>query len=53
MYWWHIEVLYKVYLAQQLNRSKGNWVEQLENYMVELNLQLTDEEIQGYSKEQL
>ena len=46
------EVLYKVYLAQQFNRSKGDWVEQLEKDKVELNLQLTDEEIQGYSQEQ-
>ena len=58
MYWWHIvnsnksEVLYKVYLAQQLNRSKGDWVEQLDKDKVELNLQLTDEEIQGYSQDQ-
>ena len=45
-------MLYKVYLAQQLNRSKGHWVEQLDKGKVELNLQSTDEEIQSYSQEQ-
>ena len=57
MYWWHVvnsnksEVLYKCYQAQKLNINKGDWIEQLNKDKVELDLQLTDEQIQSLSKE--
>ena len=41
MYWWHLvnldknEVLHKFYIGQKLNRSKEDWVEQLEKDKVD------------------
>ena len=58
MYWWHLvnlkntEVLHKMYLAQKLNCSKGDWVEQLETDKKELNLNLDDEELKSFKQEQ-
>jgi hypothetical protein len=58
MYWWHLvnldknEVLHKFYIAQKLNRSKEDWVEQLEKDKVDLDLQLEDEEIKCFKREQ-
>ena len=57
MYWWHVvnsnksEVLFKCYQAQKLNTNKGDWVEQLNKDKIELDLQLTDEQMQLFSKE--
>ena len=58
MYWWHLvnlkstEVLHKMYLAQKLNCSKGDWVEQLETDKKELNLNQDDEELKSFKQEQ-
>ena len=58
MYWWHLvnidnsELLHKFYLAQSIDRSKDDWIYQLEQDKTELNLELSDAEIGSYSKEQ-
>ena len=58
MYWWHVvnldksEVLHKFYIAQKLNKSKDDWVEQLEKDKADLDLNLEDEEIISIKKEQ-
>ena len=58
MYWWHVvnsnkcEVLYKCYLAQKTNPSKGDWVEQLQRDKIELDLDLNDEQILAYTNEE-
>lgn len=58
MYWWHVvnldktEVLHKFYIAQKLNKSKDDWVEQLEKDKVDLDLQMEDDEIKCIKKEQ-
>ena len=58
MYWWHLvnlnskEVLQKVYSAQKLNSSKGDWVVQLETDKKELKLNITDEELKNYKQEE-
>ena len=46
------EVLFKFYTAQNINRNKDDWVEQLDKDKKELDLQLSDNEIKSYSKEQ-
>ena len=57
MYWWQAvnsnksEGLYKCNQAQKLNTNKGDWIEQLNKDKMELDLQLTDEQIDSYSKE--
>ena len=58
MYWWHLvhidpsEVLSKFYVVQKLNRSKDDWVCQLEKDKKYLNLDWLDEKVKNYSKEQ-
>ena len=58
MYWWHLvhidpsEVLSKFYVVQKLNRSKDDWVCQLEKDKKDLNLDWLDEKVKNYSKEQ-
>ena len=58
MYWWHLvnidhsELLHKFYLAQSIDRSKDDWIYQLEQDKTDLNLQLSDAEIGSYTKEQ-
>ena len=58
MYWWHLvhldqaEVLHKFYTIQKLNSSKDDWVCQLDKDKKDLDLELTDEQIKNYSKEQ-
>ena len=57
MFWLHLanleksELLYKFYLGQKLNRSKDDWICQLDKDKKELNLDWSDEEIRSYSKE--
>ena len=58
MFWWHVvnldkkELLNKFYRAQNINRSKDDWVYQIDKDKKELNLELTDEEIKTFKKEQ-
>ena len=58
MYWWHLvhigpsEVLKKFYIVQKLNRSKDDWVCQLEKDKKELNLEWSDEKVKSFYKEQ-
>ena len=58
MYWWHLvnvknsELIHKFYLAKKSNRSKGDWIYQLEQDKKDLKLDLSDTEIGCYSKDQ-
>ena len=58
MYWWHLvhidksEVLSKFYVVQKLNRSKDDWVCQLDKDKKDLNLDWADTKVKSYSKEQ-
>ena len=56
MYLWHIlscdksELIYRIYQAQKLSSSVGDWVRIVQADMKELNINMTDEEIQGVPK---
>ena len=58
-YWWHLVnvknselILHKFYLAQKWNRSKGDWINQLEQQKKDLKLDSSDTDIGCYSKDQ-
>ena len=57
MYLWHVlhldekELVYKFYSAQKLACSKDDWVEQIKKDKMELNLQLSDNQIRSLSKD--
>ena len=57
MYLWHIlsrdksELIYRIYQAQKLSISVGDWVRIVQADMKELNINMTDEEIQGVPKQ--
>ena len=57
MYLWHIlnrdksELIYRIYQTQKISNSIGDWVRIIESDKKELNINMTDEEIQGVSKE--
>ena len=56
MYLWHIlsrdksELIYRIYQAQKLSSSVGDWFRIVQADMKELNINMTDEEIQGVPK---
>ena len=57
MYLWHIlhlekkELVYKFYTAQKLASCKGDWVEQVQKDMADLDLQMSDQQIENVTKE--
>ena len=57
MYLWHIlsrnknELIYRIYQTQKIGSSMGDWVRMIEADKKELNIDMTDEEIQGVPKE--
>ena len=57
MYLWHIltrnkdELIYRIYQTQKICSSMGDWVRIIESDKKELNINMTDEEIQGVPKE--
>ena len=56
MYLWHIlsrdesELIHRIYKMQKISSSVGDWVTIIESDKLELNIDLTDEEIQGVPK---
>ena len=57
MYLWHIlsrnktELINRIYQAQKLSSSVGDWVRIVQSDMKELNISMTDEDIQGVPKQ--
>lgn len=57
MYLWHIlnrdesELIHRVYKTQKNSHDIGDWVKLIESDKIELDIQVTDDEIQGVSKE--
>ena len=58
MYWWHLvnvdqsELIQKFFTAQKLNKSKGDWIYQLEQDKKYLDMNLSDVDITYYSEDQ-
>ena len=58
MYWWHLvnvdksELIQKFFTAQKLNKSKGEWIYQLEQDKKDLDMDLSDVDITYYSEDQ-
>ena len=58
MYWWHLvnvdksELIQKFFTAQKLNKSKGDWIYQLEQDKKDLDMDLSDVDITYYSEDQ-
>ena len=56
MYLWHLksrdesELITRVYTTQKISSSVGDWVKLVQADKSELGITLTDEEIQGVSK---
>ena len=57
MFLWHIlsrnksELIYRVYQSQKISSNKGDWFRMIESDKKELNINMTDEEIQGVLKQ--
>ena len=57
MYLWHIlsrdegELIHRIYQTQRLSNNVGDWVKMIESDKRELNIDMTDKDIQGVSKE--
>ena len=57
MFLWHIlsreedELIHRVYITQKNSQNTGDWVKLVETDKNELQIDLTDKEIQGVSKE--
>ena len=58
MYLWHVlsrdesELISRVYRAQECNSSRFDWFTQVHSDLIELNITLSDVDIQQYSKNQ-
>ena len=57
MYLWHIlsrdktELIRRVYETQKISSNAGDWIRLIEADKIELNITMSDEEIQGASKD--